>query len=138
MKRIQTIIEKAWEDRSLLKEAKTKAAIRKVIKLLDVGELRVAHPNKDGDWTVNQWVKKAVVMYFPIQQMKTIEVKPFEFHDKIPLKKNYKKLGVRVATWCICRSRCNHDAQLCQHWSLRRFRYNGGYLGYRWFLCANW
>ncbi len=103
MKSLQNIIEKAWDDRSLLKQAKTKAAIRKVVALLDKGELRVAQPDTKKGWIVNQWVKKAVVLYFPIQQMKTIEVKPFEFHDKIPLKKNYKKLGVRVVPHAIAR-----------------------------------
>ncbi|MEM9823213.1 MAG: 2,3,4,5-tetrahydropyridine-2,6-dicarboxylate N-succinyltransferase [Bacteroidota bacterium] len=103
MKKLQTTIEKAWKDRSLLKKATTKAAIRKVIKLLDAGELRVAEPNGKGDWLVNDWVKKAVSLYFPIQQMKTLEVGPFEFHDKIPLKKKYKKLGVRVVPHAIAR-----------------------------------
>ena len=103
MKKLQAIIEKAWDDRSLLKDAKTKAAIRKIIKLLDAGEIRVAEPDKKGKWMVNQWIKKAVVLYFPIQQMKTIEVGAFEFHDKIPLKKNYKKLGVRVVPHAIAR-----------------------------------
>jgi len=103
MKKLQAIIEKAWDDRSLLKDAKTKTAIRKIIKLLDAGEIRVAEPDGKGNWTVNQWIKKAVVLYFPIQQMKTIEVGAFEFHDKIPLKKNYKKLGVRVVPHAIAR-----------------------------------
>ena len=103
MKSLQNIIEKAWEDRSLLKQAKTKAAIRKVIKHLDLGELRVAQPDSNGNWLVNDWVKKAVSLYFPIQRMKTMEVKPFEFHDKIPLKRNYKKLGVRVVPHAIAR-----------------------------------
>jgi len=103
MKKLQAIIEKAWDDRSLLKNAKTKTAIRKIIKLLDAGEIRVAEPDKKGNWIVNQWIKKAVVLYFPIQQMKTIEVGAFEFHDKIPLKKNYKKLGVRVVPHAIAR-----------------------------------
>lgn len=103
MKSLQNIIEKAWDDRSLLKQAKTKTAIRKVVALLDKGELRVAQPDSKKGWIVNQWVKKAVVLYFPIQQMRTIEVKPFEFHDKIPLKKNYKKLGVRVVPHAIAR-----------------------------------
>ncbi|MEM8908834.1 MAG: 2,3,4,5-tetrahydropyridine-2,6-dicarboxylate N-succinyltransferase [Bacteroidota bacterium] len=103
MKNLQSTIEKAWEDRSLLKKSPTKAAIRKVIKLLDHGELRVAQPDGDGEWIVNDWVKKAVSLYFPIQHMKTLEVGPFEFHDKIPLKKKYKKLGVRVVPHAIAR-----------------------------------
>ena len=103
MENLQGIIESAWEDRSLLQNEDTQAAIRSVIAKLEVGELRVAEPN-GADWTVNEWVKKAVVLYFPIQKMETIEVGPFEFHDKIPLKKNYAKLGVRVVPHAIARA----------------------------------
>jgi 2,3,4,5-tetrahydropyridine-2,6-dicarboxylate N-succinyltransferase len=95
-------IEKAWEDRALLKQEETVAAIRSVVEKLDRGELRVAQPTAGG-WTVNEWIKKAVIMYFPIQQMETIEIGPFEFHDKIALKKNYKALGVRVVPHAIAR-----------------------------------
>lgn len=95
-------IENAWENRELLKEASTQAQIREVINLLDSGALRVAEPTEEG-WKVNEWVKKAVVMYFPIQKMETIELPPFEFHDKIPLKKNYAELGVRVVPHAIAR-----------------------------------
>lgn len=103
MTNLQHTIEKAWEDRSLLKEASTQAAIRELLELLDKGKVRVAEPTSDGDWQVNQWVKKGVVLYFPIQQMATIEVGPFEFHDKIPLKKDYAQLGVRVVPHAIAR-----------------------------------
>lgn len=102
MNTLKKSIEAAWENRDLLKEAATKANVREVLNLLDKGELRVAEPTADG-WQVNEWVKKAVVMYFPIQKMETIEVAPFEFHDKIPLKKNYAKLGVRVVPHAIAR-----------------------------------
>lgn len=95
-------IETAWENRALLQEATTQDAIRNVVRLLDEGKLRVAEPTDNG-WKVNEWVKKAVVMYFPIQKMETIEVPPFEFHDKIPLKKNFAKLGVRVVPHAIAR-----------------------------------
>jgi 2,3,4,5-tetrahydropyridine-2-carboxylate N-succinyltransferase len=95
-------IEKAWEDRSLLRQQETVEAIRSVVEKLDKGELRVAQPTEDG-WMVNEWIKKAVIMYFPIQQMETIEIGPFEFHDKIALKKNYKVLGVRVVPHAIAR-----------------------------------
>lgn len=95
-------IEKAWEDRSLLQQKETTETIREVMEKLDKGELRVAQPN-GGQWQVNEWIKKAVIMYFPIQQMETIEVGPFEFHDKIALKKNYKSLGVRVVPHAIAR-----------------------------------
>ncbi len=103
MEQIQSIIEKAWDNRDLLKEKETLEAIRTVVGLLDQGKLRVAEPNDKGSWTVNQWVKKAVVLYFPTQQMETIEVGPFEFHDKIPLKKNYAAQGVRVVPHAIAR-----------------------------------
>lgn len=95
-------IEKIWDDRSLLQQSSAQEIIRGVIEKLDKGELRVAEP-KDGGWQVNEWVKKAVILYFPIQQMQTIEVGPFEFHDKIALKKNYKSLGVRVVPHAIAR-----------------------------------
>ena len=96
------IIEKAWEDRELLKEAATQIAIREVIELLDKGQLRVAEPAGD-KWQVNDWVKKAVILYFPIQKMETIEVGPFEFHDKMRLKQNYAGLGVRVVPHAVAR-----------------------------------
>ncbi|MFW6224529.1 MAG: 2,3,4,5-tetrahydropyridine-2,6-dicarboxylate N-succinyltransferase [Bacteroidota bacterium] len=96
------IIEKAWEDRSLLEKADTQNAVREVIELLDKGKVRVAEPSEDG-WQVNDWVKKAVILYFPIQQMEVIEADTFEFHDKIPLKKGYANLGVRVVPHAIAR-----------------------------------
>jgi 2,3,4,5-tetrahydropyridine-2-carboxylate N-succinyltransferase len=104
MTNIQQIIETAWEDRSKLKEKPTREAIHYVIEQLDQGLLRVAQPSADGsNWEVNQWVKKAVVLYFPIRQMETIEVGPFEFHDKIPLKKDYQARGIRVVPHAIAR-----------------------------------
>ena len=98
----QSSIEAAWDNRELLKEASTQALVRNIIDRLDEGSLRVAQPTTDG-WQVNEWVKKAVVMYFPIQTMETIEVGPFEFHDKIPLKKNYKAKGIRVVPHAVAR-----------------------------------
>jgi len=103
MSSIQSRIEAAWEDRSLLKEKSTQEAILEVIQRLDVGELRVAEPDEKGEWKVNDWVKKGVVLYFPIAKMETIEVGPFEFHDKIPLKKNYADKQVRVVPHAIAR-----------------------------------
>jgi len=95
-------IEKAWENRELLKEKESIQAIEAVIEHIDKGTLRVAQP--DGKkWKVNEWVKKAVVLYFPIRQMETIEVGPFEFHDKMALKTNYKELGVRVVPHAVAR-----------------------------------
>lgn len=95
-------IEKIWDDRSLLQDPKHQEIIRSVIAALDAGKIRVAEPVKDG-WQVNEWIKKAVILYFPIQQMETIEVGPFEFHDKIKLKRNYKELGVRVVPHAVAR-----------------------------------
>ena len=103
MQDLKNTIEQAWNDRELLKTDTIQAAIREVIEHLDKGRLRVAAPTDDGDWKVNDWVKKAVVMYFPIQKMETIEVAPFEFHDKIPLKTGYADLGVRVVPHAIAR-----------------------------------
>lgn len=99
---LQHDIEQAWLDRSLLQYDKTQQTIRDVVELLDKGVIRIAEKNLAG-WTINEWIKKAVLMYFPIQQMATIEVGPFEFHDKIALKKNYKELGVRVVPHAIAR-----------------------------------
>ncbi len=99
----QPIIEQAWNDRSLLQNADTQAAIHAVLEGLDKGHLRTAEPTSDGEWQVNEWVKKAVILYFPIAKMETIKVGPFEFHDKIPLKTNYAELGVRVVPHAIAR-----------------------------------
>jgi len=99
---MKELIEAAWENRNLLNEEKTQQTIRAIIELLDKGEIRVAEPI-DNKWNVNEWVKKAVILYFQIQQMKTIEIGPFEFHDKIALKKNYKEIGVRVVPHAIAR-----------------------------------
>ena len=102
MKDIREIIEAAWENRELLKEQKTIDTIRKVIDLLDKGELRVAEPIAEG-WQVNEWVKKAVVLYFPIQKMETLEAGIFEYHDKIPLKRNFAERGIRVVPNAVAR-----------------------------------
>ena len=102
MQKTQDIIEAAWKNREMLKDSEVQSHIRVVIEELDKGRLRVAEPDGD-NWKVNDWVKKAVVMYFPIQKMETIEVGPFEFHDKIPLKKDYAAQGVRVVPHAIAR-----------------------------------
>ena len=98
----RALIEAAWENRALLQEEETQNAIRSIIDQLDQGTLRVATPTANG-WEVNEWVKKAVVLYFPIQQMETIEVGPLEFHDKIPLKTGYKEKGIRVVPHAVAR-----------------------------------
>ena len=102
MKELQKTIESAWNDRSLLSEQQTIDAIRNVIDLIDEGKLRVAEPI-EGGWQVNEWVKKAVVLYFPIQKMESFEVGIFEYHDKIPLKRNYKEKGIRVVPHAVAR-----------------------------------
>ncbi|MFD2561589.1 2,3,4,5-tetrahydropyridine-2,6-dicarboxylate N-succinyltransferase [Aquimarina rubra] len=102
MNQLKETIEKAWDNRELLKESSTQDAIRKVVDLLDAGELRVAEPI-EGGWQVNEWVKKGVVLYFPIQKMETLEAGIFEYHDKIPLKKGYKAKGIRVVPNAVAR-----------------------------------
>lgn len=102
MQALRTTIEAAWDERELLQMKETQQAINEVISLLDRGQIRVAEP-KEGEWIVNEWVKKAVVLYFPICQMETIEVGPFEFHDKIPLKRGFAAQGVRVVPHAIAR-----------------------------------
>lgn len=99
---LRSIIEKAWDNRELLKDKDTQIAVKTIIDELDQGQIRVAEPEANG-WRVNDWVKKAVILYFPIQQMRTIEVGPFEFHDKIKLKQGYEKMGVRVVPHAIAR-----------------------------------
>jgi len=99
---LKELIERTWLDRELLKTSESQDAVREVVALLDKGKLRVAEPDGE-NWKVNEWIKKAVIMYFPIQQMEVIEVGPFEFHDKIALKKDYKNLGVRVVPHAIAR-----------------------------------
>lgn len=103
MEQLRKTIENIWENRVLLHQPESKAAIREVVEMLDKGHLRTAEPKEDGSWKVNEWVKKAVILYFPIQEMETIEVGPFEFHDKIPLKKGLAALGARVVPHGICR-----------------------------------
>ncbi|MBW6492263.1 MAG: 2,3,4,5-tetrahydropyridine-2,6-dicarboxylate N-succinyltransferase [Lentimicrobium sp.] len=102
MNQLQKQIEKAWEDRSLLKLAEYQDAISEVIAGLDKGLLRVAEPD-GAEWKVNEWIKKAVILYFPIRQMEISEAGPMEFHDKIPLKRNYDLLGVRIVPHAIAR-----------------------------------
>ena len=95
-------IESAWDNRELLKDSKTQEIIREVIEQLDKGKIRVAEPHTDG-WRVNEWVKKAVILYFPIQKMETMNAGPLEFHDKMKLKTDYEKLGVRVVPHAVAR-----------------------------------
>jgi 2,3,4,5-tetrahydropyridine-2-carboxylate N-succinyltransferase len=100
---MRSIIENAWDNRDLLNDKETIQAIEHVIEELDKGILRVAKQDVLGNWIVNEWIKKAVILYFPIRKMETIEVGPFEFHDKMKLKRGYKELGVRVVPHAIAR-----------------------------------
>ncbi len=100
---LQAQIEKAWDNRELLKEELTQDLIRVVMEELDKGMIRVAEPSANGTWKVNEWVKKAVIMYFPIQKMHTYQIGPLEYYDKIDLKKDYAGLGVRAVPGAIAR-----------------------------------
>ncbi|HUX58864.1 MAG TPA: 2,3,4,5-tetrahydropyridine-2,6-dicarboxylate N-succinyltransferase [Bacteroidales bacterium] len=97
-----SLIDKTWDDMSLLNNTIVQSEIFNTIELLDKGLIRVAEPGDTG-WIVNQWIKKAVILYFPLMKMETFEVGPLEFHDKIPLKKNYSSLGIRVVPHAIAR-----------------------------------
>jgi 2,3,4,5-tetrahydropyridine-2-carboxylate N-succinyltransferase len=99
---MKELILEAWANRELFKESKYSDAIRSVIDELDKGRLRVATPSAEG-WSVNEWVKQAILMYFGIQQMQTWDLPPFEFYDKMLLKKNYKELGVRAVPHAVAR-----------------------------------
>src|SRR6476619_1597280 len=100
--KLRESIEQAWSNRELLKEDKYSQAVRAVIEEIDKGRLRVAEPAENG-WQVNEWVKQAILMYFGIQTMQTWNVEPFEWYDKMLLKKNYKDLGVRAVPHAVAR-----------------------------------
>jgi 2,3,4,5-tetrahydropyridine-2-carboxylate N-succinyltransferase len=99
---LQQLISEAWQNRELLKEEKYTNAVKTVIQDLDRGRLRTASPTENG-WQVNEWIKQAVLLYFSIQPMQTMEMPPFEFYDRIPLKKDFKELGVRMLPGAIAR-----------------------------------
>ena len=99
---MQKNIEAIWANRELLKEESNKDIIRAVIDQVDKGILRTAEPNADG-WKVNEWVKQAILLYFGIQQMETYTLPPFEFYDKMKLKKDYASLGVRAVPHAVAR-----------------------------------
>lgn len=99
---MKNIIEAAWNDRSLLQNKETIQTIEHIIEELDKGRMRVAEPTADG-WQVNEWIKKAVILYFPIRKMETKEVGIFEFHDKMKLKTGYEQLGIRVVPPAVAR-----------------------------------
>ena len=99
---LKDLIEQAWNNRELLKDNAVQKAIRDVVDELDCGRLRIAEKGADG-WHVNEWLKKAVILYFPINQMATIECSPFEYHDKVPLKHDYASSQVRVVPHAVAR-----------------------------------
>jgi 2,3,4,5-tetrahydropyridine-2,6-dicarboxylate N-succinyltransferase len=107
MEELKIKIEQAWDSRKLMQGSDFQEAVRETVALLDLGKVRVSEPISDDpaklEWKVNEWVKKAVLLYFPLQKMKTIELGPFEFHDKIALKKGYENLEVRVVPHAIAR-----------------------------------
>ena len=99
------IIEEAWQDRSLLQKEEVKEAIRRIIEAVDKGEVRCAEPLdlENSKWQVNEWVKKAIIMYFPIQTMRTMQAGELEWYDKMELKRGYEELGVRVVPHAVAR-----------------------------------
>jgi 2,3,4,5-tetrahydropyridine-2-carboxylate N-succinyltransferase len=99
---MKELIEAVWNNHELLKEEKAQQAIREVIEQLDKGKIRVAEPKANG-WQVNEWIKKAVILYFHIQKMETMHAGPLEFYDKMRLKSNYEKLEVRVVPHAVAR-----------------------------------
>jgi 2,3,4,5-tetrahydropyridine-2-carboxylate N-succinyltransferase len=99
----EQIVESAWNDRSLLSNSDTLSTINEIIELVNSGTLRAAEPLENGDWKVNEWVKKAIILYFPIRTMETVENGIFEYHDKMQLKTGYKELGVRVVPPAVAR-----------------------------------
>ncbi len=102
MEKIKDIIGQVWENRDLLNDAAYREAIEWVVEELDKGRLRVAEPG-EGGWLVNEWIKKAVILYFPIRKMEVSEAGPLEFHDKIPLKHDYASQGVRIVPQAVAR-----------------------------------
>ncbi|MFO7617394.1 MAG: 2,3,4,5-tetrahydropyridine-2,6-dicarboxylate N-succinyltransferase [Bacteroidales bacterium] len=102
MQVVKDIIGQVWANRALLNEPHVREAIELVIEELDKGRLRVAEPQGDG-WVVNEWIKKAVILYFPLRKMEVTEAGPLEFHDKIPLKHDYAGQGVRVVPHAVAR-----------------------------------
>ncbi|TDE17759.1 2,3,4,5-tetrahydropyridine-2,6-dicarboxylate N-succinyltransferase [Dyadobacter psychrotolerans] len=99
----RSTIEEVWENRELLRSPEVIELIKSIIEEVDKGRIRVAEPQQDGTWLVNEAVKKAIILYFPIQQMQTSEVGIFEYHDKMKLKGGYEKLGVRVVPPAVAR-----------------------------------
>ena len=102
---LKTRIEQAWDNRELLHDESYRQTVREVIDLVDRGELRTAQPVAEGseEWQVNEWVKKAVLLYFPIQPMRKMQAGELEWFDKMELKHDYERLGVRVVPHAVAR-----------------------------------
>jgi 2,3,4,5-tetrahydropyridine-2-carboxylate N-succinyltransferase len=100
--KLRESVEQAWQNREMLSYLGVVNDIKTVIEEVDKGRLRVAEPTENG-WQVNEWVKQAILLYFGIQQMQTWSVEPFEWYDKMELKKNYKELGVRAVPHAVAR-----------------------------------
>lgn len=100
---LRDIIEKVWEDHTLLRNLEAQAAVNEVVELLDRGELRAAEPDGEGGWRVNDWVKKAVILYFPTRELRQTNAGEMEYHDKMNLKRNYREQGVRVVPPAVAR-----------------------------------
>lgn len=100
---MKNLIEQAWEHRELLEQNEYRQAVEESIRLLDCGQLRVASRGENGEWSVESWVKKAVLLYFPLRDMQTLEAGPMEYHDKIPLKHDFARSGVRVVPPAVAR-----------------------------------
>ncbi len=100
---LRNIIEKVWEDHTLLRNLEAQAAVNEVVEQLDRGELRAAEPDGEGGWRVNDWVKKAVILYFPTRELRQTNAGEMEYHDKMNLKRNYREQGVRVVPPAVAR-----------------------------------
>ena len=102
---LKAVVEQAWENRAMLEQEEVREVIRAVVEAVDKGELRCAEPInlENSEWQVNEWVKKAVIMYFPIQTMRTMRAGELEWYDKMELKRGYEQLGVRVVPHAVAR-----------------------------------
>lgn len=141
---LKQIIEQAWEERALLSEESVREAVRRTVDLVDKGQLRTAEPldEERSLWQVNEWVKKAVILYFPLQPMRKMQAGELEWYDKMELKHGYEELGVRAcprrgALRCLHRPGRHSDALVRQHRRLCRYGHNGRYVGHGGLLCTN-
>ena len=103
MEELRKLIDEAWEDRNLLMEKRYESAVKEAVELLDRGKIRVAERVSIGNWKVNEWVKKSILLFFSVSHMKLTEIGPFQYYDKIPVKRDWDKLKVRVAPMATAR-----------------------------------